>query len=530
MISFLDNLVPFKSKQSVFDAIEVIDQLVSNNPVTDEVFIKYLGDGSNFYSEFTTDLAYFISLTPSLKTPLNVNEAFEEQKGNDTIQVVLNSIINGGVDVKDTVVKKEMELSSRFVKTLLALCSINPLNDVVESVVLQRKLLSRLKILWYLSFFETLSKHAIRSLFYSYTAYYAGLSQDTLSKYLKLKKPSIELSPFCTWLFEEQKNFWLCALITELALDSFSSLYELHESIPVLLKVLAMCVLELDQSVEAQAEAAQNLLRAHSLLPGTIDAKLLTTLYTRNLGVTLHLVAENTDIQHAIHLSALTYIDDKEYYKGMATLKRLAPDLQLETCKLLSIDAPKLYYPPNLYNSIEDYLKKHSTDWLPLFRFYTHNNDYKSAAITAHSNRCSNNLEKRKEALVMAGSSLELCEHKWINYNDKLVELSDIRNEMVKCRASICLGDQFLDNDEELLRRLIEKGAVWEAYELFQRSTNINPQPLLDFLQGSVKEGSFGWLAQFLCNFSNANASSPLNTNNERLAVLHLIELVKKAK
>ena len=43
-------------------------------------------------------------------------------------------------------------------------------------------------------------------------------------------------------------------------MDSFSSLYELHEGIPVLLKVLATCILELDQSVEAQREAGRNLL------------------------------------------------------------------------------------------------------------------------------------------------------------------------------------------------------------------------------------------------------------------------------
>ena len=133
----------------------------------------------------------------------------------------------------------------------------------IERVALQHRLLSRLKLLWYLSFFDTPSKHAIRSLFYSYTSYYAGLSQDALLRYLRAKKTT-ELSLFCTWLLEEQKIFWLCALVTELAMDSFSSLYELHESVPVLLKVLAMCVLELNQSEEAQTEAALNLLRAHN--------------------------------------------------------------------------------------------------------------------------------------------------------------------------------------------------------------------------------------------------------------------------
>ena len=127
---------------------------------------------------------------------------------------------------------------------------------------------------------------------------------------LRSKKAAIELSSFCTWSLEEQKNFWLCALVTEIALDSYSSLYELHESIPALLKVLAMCVLELDQSVEGQTEAAQNLLRAQNILTSTIDTQLLTSLYTRSMGVALHLIAEGTDIQHAIHVSALVYIDD----------------------------------------------------------------------------------------------------------------------------------------------------------------------------------------------------------------------------
>ena len=72
----------------------------------------------------------------------------------------------------------------------------------------------------------------------------------------------------------------------------------------------------------------------------------------------LHLIAENTDIEHAIHLSTLAYIDDKEYEKGMAFLGRLSHGLQLETSNILSIDAPKLYYAPSLYDSIEGYLRK----------------------------------------------------------------------------------------------------------------------------------------------------------------------------
>ena len=83
----------------------------------------------------------------------------------------------------------------------------------------------------------------------------------------------------------------------------------------------------------------------------------------------------------------------------------------------------------------------------------------------------------------MTGSSLELCEHKWVNDKGNLIELSDVRNEMIKCRASTLLGNQFIDDSEELMKRFIDKGAVWEAYQLFQRSTNINQQPLLDFLQ-----------------------------------------------
>ena len=298
------------------------------------------------------------------------------------------------------------ELSSRFVKTLVALCSVNPFNEaVMGSALIQGKLLPRLRVLWYLSFFETVSKHAVRSLFYSYAAYYSGLSQDALAKYLKGMKcaatsPAIELSPFCTWLLEAERDYGLCASVTELALDSFSSLYELHEGIPVLLKVLATCILELDQSVEAQREAGQNLLRAHSLLPTTIDAKLLTDLYTRNLGVTLHLIAEHTAIKDAIHQSALTYIDGGEYGRGMETVRRLDLDLQLELCTILSIQAPKLYYPPSLYASIEKHLQEHSTtDWLPLFRFYTHNNDYKSAALIAYSNRCRGSLEREEGGL-----------------------------------------------------------------------------------------------------------------------------------
>ena len=188
MLSFLDNLVSFKSKQPALDTIELIDQLLSNHTVTDEAFIRHLSDDTSFYSEFTTDLAYFISLVPNLKTTLTINEALEEQKGNGIIQIVLNSIINDGIDIKNTIMKNEMELSSRFVKTLLALCSINPLNGIIERVTLQQRLISRLKILWYLSFFDTISKHAIRSLFYSYTAYYAGLSQDALLNYLRSKK------------------------------------------------------------------------------------------------------------------------------------------------------------------------------------------------------------------------------------------------------------------------------------------------------------------------------------------------------
>ena len=73
---------------------------------------------------------------------------------------------------------------------------------------------------------------------------------------------------------------------------------------------------------------------------------------------------------------------------------------------------------------------------------------------------------------------------------------------MVKCRASLFLGDQFIEDGEELMSKLIGRGAVWEAYELFQRSTeSVNPQPLLDFLQDSIQSNSFDWLASFLRNF-----------------------------
>ena len=168
--------------------------------------------------------------------------------------------------------------------------------------------------------------------------------------------------------------------------------------------------------------------------------------------MTLHLIAEHTAIKDAIHQSALTYIDGGEYGRGMETVRRLDLDLQLELCTILSTQAPKLYYPPSLYAAIEKHLQEHSTtDWLPLFRFYTHSNDYKSAALIAYSNRCRGSLEGRKEALVMTGSSLELCEHKWINYKGGVVELGDVRDEMIRCRASMILGDQYIEGETVLM-------------------------------------------------------------------------------
>ena len=130
----------------------------------------------------------------------------------------------------------------------------------------------------------------------------------------------------------------------------------------------------------------------------------------------------------------------------------------------------------------------------------------------------------------MTGSSLELCEHKWINYKGEVVELGDVRDEMIRCRASMILGDQYIEGETVLMEGLIERGAIWEAYELVQRSArgSVDARALIDFLQDSLGRHDFGWLPQFIDSFDSVNGMpSLLSVGNERLAVLRLIELVK---
>lgn len=475
------------------DLAELVDQLLllqPNGPNSQQQqspilasFVRSIHTGDIFYADFAADLTHFATFTPTLTIPsIPLNGALERAKHNESdafILQVLQAVVYGGGDVESTFPRSggEIALGTRFVKTIIAICSTSPFwsphPDGNEKRHLRKQnsvvklLLVRLRLLWLLLACE---QPMARSMFYLYAAFFtaATFPGDLLVRYTRQHPEMLSMlsdvsfiASFCQWLccHEDSKaddkeeignnanKIILCALVAELVLESLSSgsqnqRQQQHHA-PGLLHTLALCILQIGVDEDAQREAAGLLLRARMMDSASFSVlDLCRWLSERQLSTTLHLMADSllcvnltssdhdtsdtgdtSDIVHV--LDCLQYLHDQQFTEAYETLDHIHSESRRSEC-LCRVASRQPCLPFKAQDALA--VEAHLLDTLrhcpvsesafkPLLAFYAHRENYRAAAVAVYEYSFRLTDPKMlEEALLIVITCLELCEYKWISF------------------------------------------------------------------------------------------------------------------